>query len=146
MEKLVFKFEKFISYFLLILAGIFIIFETMELLWTTYDVMYKRFEGGKGFVHVPYAGLSVMVVFFNILMMLEIMQTIKVFNKGLTVKLRVILLVCLIAVSRKIFLLDVEHDAMLEFSTAALIFAIALGYYFISRSELMNKLNHDGEE
>jgi hypothetical protein len=49
-------------------------------------------------------------------------------------------------VSRKIFLLDVEHDAMLEFSTAALIFAIALGYYFISRSELMNKLNHDGEE
>ncbi|MHA3786863.1 phosphate-starvation-inducible PsiE family protein [Flavobacterium hauense] len=146
MEKLSAKFEKYISITLLLLSGFFVIFQTVELLWITGEHMHMRFSSGLNFTPAPEYSRGIMIVFFNIMLMLEIMQTIKVFYKSYTLKLRIILLVCLIAVSRKVFLLDIEHNAMLEFSTAALILAISAGYYLISRTETFNKLDHEEEE
>lgn len=146
MEKLTENFEKYISVTLLLLSGVFVIFQTVELLWMTGERMYTRATTALGLDPTPEYSRQIMIVFFNILLMLEIMQTIKVFYKAYTLKLRIILLVCLIAVSRKVFLLDIEHNAMLEFSTAALILAISTGYYLISRTETFNKLDHNEEE
>jgi uncharacterized membrane protein (DUF373 family) len=146
MEKISLKFEKYISVTLLILAGIFVIFQTVELLWLTGEHFYIRATTNLGLEHAPEYSRSIMIVFFNILLMLEIMQTIKVFYKAYTLKLRIILLVCLIAVSRKVFLLDIEHNAMLEFSTAALILTISVGYYLISRTETFSKLKSEDLE
>lgn len=143
MEKISDGFERIISFTLLTLCSIYIIIQTAELLWGTFDHLYTRFTTKMGLEYNPEYSRTIMIMFFNILLMLEIMQTIKVFNKSYTVKLRIILLVCLIAVSRKIFLLDIEKNAMLEFSTAALILAIAIGYFLITRSEVLQKLNHD---
>lgn len=146
MEKISSKFEKYISFILLILSGIFVIFQTVELLWITGDHFYERATTDLGFELAPEYSRTIMILFFNILLMLEIMQTIKVFYKAYTLKLRIILLVCLIAVSRKVFLLDIEHNAMLEFSTAALILTISVGYYLVSRTETFSKLDHDENE
>ena len=146
MENFSTKFEKYISITLLLLAGFFVIFQTVELFWITCQHMYVRFNSGLNFTPAPEYSREIMIVFFNILLMLEVMQTIKVFYKAYTLKLRIILLVCLIAVSRKVFLLDIEHNAMLEFSTAALILVISVGYYLISRTETFSKLEHKEEE
>jgi len=146
MEKLSEKFEKYISMTLLILSGIFVVFQTIELLWMAGERIYVRSTTVLGLDPSPEYSREIMIVFFNILLMLEIMQTIKVFYKAYTLKLRIILLVCLIAVSRKVFLLDIEHNAMLEFSTAALILAISAGYYLISRTETFSKLDSEEHE
>lgn len=119
MEKLSENFEKYISMTLLLLSGVLVIFQTVELLWMTAERMYTRATTALGLDPTP---------------------------EAYTLKLRIILLVCLIAVSRKVFLLDIEHNAMLEFSTAALILAISAGYYLISRTETFNKLDHNEEE
>jgi uncharacterized membrane protein (DUF373 family) len=146
MEKVSSLFEKYISLILLALSGVFVIFEIIQLFWITADHLYVRFSSGMGFTRTPEYSRGIMIIFFNIMLMLEVMQTIKVFYKSYTLKLRIILLVCLIAVSRKVFLLDIEHNAQLEFSTAALIIAISAGYYLISRTETFNKLDHKEEE
>jgi uncharacterized membrane protein (DUF373 family) len=79
----------------------------------------------------PVAGL-----FFSILLLLEIMQTIKVFAKEHSVKIRIILIVGLIAVTRKILIFDMEDvDAASQFAIAALILSLSAGYYLVSKSE-----------
>jgi uncharacterized membrane protein (DUF373 family) len=146
MEKAFPIFEKIVSFILLVLSALFIVFQTVELVCISYEHIYTRFTTSLGFGFAPKYAREIMVLFFNIMLMVEIMHTIKTFNKTLNLKLRIILLVCLIAVSRKVFILDIEHNPMLEFSTAALILVISAGYYLISRTETFSKLDHEENE
>jgi len=76
---------------------------------------------------------QITVLFFNVLLTVEIMQTIRVFSKNHIIKVRIILIVCLIAVSRKILELGHSSEPMAEFSLAALILSLSTGYFLVSR-------------
>jgi uncharacterized membrane protein (DUF373 family) len=88
-------------------------------------------------------GKNLFVIFFNILLALEILETVRVFDKDHDVKIRIILLVCIIAVSRKILTLDMNHvDSNSELALAGLVGALSAGYYLVSRShEKKPKMN-----
>jgi len=136
METLFKQFEKYISYTLMILAMFFVCYQVLDLIIhfvvkIAEDIRNQQMvleEKGK-----PIAG-----IFFSILLTLEIIQTIKVFAHDHSVKLKIILIVGLIAVTWKILMYDMEENPLSEFAIAALIISLSTGYYLVTRSEKLN--------
>lgn len=127
------QFEKIISAVLIVLAMFFIFYLVVQLVWNTAEVFAKRFRE-VGLQYAPEYGRTVAIMFFNVLLMMEIMQTIKVFAHGHVIKARIILIVCLIAASRKILELGEQTtDPMNVLALAGLILALAIGYFLVSR-------------
>ena len=127
------RFEKAISALLLVFAMLIIVYQVVQLVWNSVQSFAKRFRE-VGLEYSPEYGQTIAILFFNILLMLEIMQTIKVFSNNHITKVRVILIVCLIAASRKILELgEGTKDPMSELALAAMILSLATGYFLISR-------------
>ncbi len=128
------RFEKIISAILLAFAMLFIVFQVVQLFWNTVESFSRRFREA-GMDYAPEYGRTVAILFFNILLMMEIMQTIKVFAENHIIKVRIILIVCLIAVSRKILALgEATVEPMADFAIAALILSLSAGYYLVSKN------------
>ncbi|MFN2394316.1 MAG: phosphate-starvation-inducible PsiE family protein [Bacteroidales bacterium] len=74
-------------------------------------------------------------VFLLVLIGIELLDTIKVYFKKHAIHVEVVMLVALIAVARKVILLDFDKYSALEIlGIAAIIIALSLGYYFIKRA------------
>ncbi|WP_183576908.1 phosphate-starvation-inducible PsiE family protein [Mucilaginibacter sp. X5P1] len=133
MDNLLKQFEKYISYVLMLLAMIFVCYQVWDLIYHFVLKIAGNIEHNTIGLEEP--GKPVAGIFFSILLTLEIIQTIKVFSQDHSVKLKIIIIVGLIAVTRKILLLEVDDiDPMAEFSIAAMVIALSLGYYLVSRS------------
>lgn len=127
------RFERLISSILLVFGMLFIAYQVIQLIWNTVVSFAKRFREA-GLEYAPEYGQTIGILFFNILLLMEIVQTIKVFNHSHIIKVRVIMIVCLIAVSRKILALGEKTvDPMSELALAALILSLSAGYFLVSR-------------
>ena len=115
---------------------VFISFQTMELLWEGFKSFAMRFseKGLQGFDFNPEYNKTLLVLFFNVMLALEILETIKVFTRSHTVKIRIILLICIIAVSRKVFVMDLHEANYIEdIGVATLILSLSLSYFLVAR-------------
>jgi len=127
------RFEKLITAILLGFGMVIIAYQVVQLIWNTIKSLEQRFREA-GLDYAPEYTKTIPILFFNILLMIEIVQTIKVSSHNHIIKVRVILIVCLIAASRKIFELGEGHsDPMAMFALAALILSLATGYFLVSR-------------
>ncbi len=134
MEKFLKQFEKYISWVLIILAMVFVCYQVIDMIFSFAGKIASNFQT-KTF-SLEEKGKPVGGVFFSVLLTLEIIQTISVFARETIVKVRVILIVGLIAVTRKILLYDMnEVSPGEEFAIAALIFSLSLGYFLVNKSE-----------
>jgi len=133
MEKFSDRFERVVSLIMLGFGMVVITYQVIQLIWNTIESFTERFKEA-GLEYAPEYTKTVAILFFNILLMIEILQTIKIFSHNHIIKVRIILIVCLIAVSRKILALG-EHsvDPMAELALAALILALAAGYFLVSK-------------
>jgi uncharacterized membrane protein (DUF373 family) len=133
MQSFINKFEKTISYLLIIAVVFYISFQTLELIWESVKVYTARLEN-VGLDYTQAYGKNLFAIFFNILLALEILQTVRVFDKDHDIKIRIILLVCIIAISRKILTLDMVHiDPLAEIALACLVAGLSGGYYLVSK-------------
>jgi len=133
MEKILNYFERYISYFLLTAGMIFIIFQSLELAWELGRGIFTRIDE-RGLAYAPDYTKNGVALFFNVLLAMEILETIRVFGKSHETKIRIILIVCLIAISRKILVLDThEINPMADVGLATLVLAFSIGYYLVSR-------------
>jgi uncharacterized membrane protein (DUF373 family) len=74
-------------------------------------------------------------VFLLVLIGIELLDTIKVYFKKHDIHVEVVMLVALIAMARKIVLMDLSYYSGLEIvGIAAIIIALSLGYYFIKKA------------
>ncbi len=129
------RFERFISGILLVFAMIIISYQVVQLIYNSIINFQKRFKEA-GLVYAPEYGETIAILFFNVLLMIEIMQTIRVFAHNHLIKVKVILIVCLIAASRKILAVGEHSIAPLsELALAALILALATGYFLVSKTK-----------
>ncbi len=134
MDKLFSRFEKYVSAILMIMGMLFMCYQLADLAYhfvlkMEQSVQNKTFD-------IEEKGKPVTSLFFSILLLLEIIQTIKVFAKDHTEKVKIILIVGLIAVTRKILIFDIEDaNPIAEFAIAALIISLSAGYYLVSKSE-----------
>ena len=133
------QFDRIITSLLLGVGMILITVQTITLIWELGKTIYYRFSEA-GLAYAPEYGRSVIVLFFNVLLALEIMETVKVSSSAHDVKIRIILLVCLIAISRKVLMLDLGHpEPIVELALAALVIAFAFSYYLVTRRPRQNK-------
>ncbi|RJP20932.1 MAG: phosphate-starvation-inducible E-like protein [Candidatus Abyssobacteria bacterium SURF_5] len=78
--------------------------------------------------------LTVFGFFLMVLIGVELMETIKIYLDRRTVHVDVIIMVAVIAMARKVIILDLkEMDAGSLFGVAAIILALALGFYAIRK-------------
>jgi uncharacterized membrane protein (DUF373 family) len=140
------RFEKIISYTLLGFAMLIIVYQVVQLIWNSVESFLNRFKT-VGLEYAPEYGRTITVLFLNILLMMEIMQTIKVFSSNHIIKVRIILIVCLIAVSRKVLALSEQTvDPISELALAALILSLSTGYFLVSRNSKNIKEEEDLKE
>src|SRR5688572_12139480 len=143
MRKISQKFDHIITSILLAIGMILISMQTISLIWELGKTIYLRFSEA-GLDYAPEYGRSVVVLFFNVLLALEIMETVKVSSSAHDIKIRIILLVCLIAISRKVLMLDLGHpEPLVELALAAMVIAFSLGYFLVTRKKLSDKTMED---
>jgi len=132
------QFEKYVSYTLLIIGMVFVTYQVIELTVLMFDALYASVSKGeffKGEAGAPLAGL-----FFNILLLLEVLETIKTFSKGHVIKIKIILIVGIIAITRKLLLADFTHaEPMEEIAVGVVILALSIGYYLVTRASHLGK-------
>ena len=136
MQKSISRFEKYISYTLMMAVICYICFQILVMVWeTVVNYMERIREHGLGFTKEY--GKTIFVTFFNILLALEVLETLRVFKEEHAIKIRIILSVCLIAVSRKILTLDIyENNPLSELTLGALILSLSLGYFLVHKDQV----------
>jgi uncharacterized membrane protein (DUF373 family) len=135
MHRIIAVFERVITYLLLTAGMVFILYQAAELWWELIMSIVRRAEE-KGLEFAPSYNQKVVALFFSVLLALEILETVRLFDKSHEFKIRIILLVCLIAISRKILLLDAhEGNPLSELGLAALVLSFSVSYYLVSRRD-----------
>ena len=129
------KFETFIVSTLLVLLMIVIFIATGEFIYLLFRGLGDRLreietlDFMQSQMHVVFAG------FLIILLGIELMETVKMYLTDHVIHVEVVYLVAMIAVGRHIIEIDYVHtEPFMLFGTAALVIALAAGYYLLKRS------------
>jgi uncharacterized membrane protein (DUF373 family) len=78
--------------------------------------------------------LDIFGMFLLILIGVELLETMRVYIRENTIRVRVVFTVALIAVARKVIILDPDkHTGITLVGIAAIILALAVGYYLIRK-------------
>jgi uncharacterized membrane protein (DUF373 family) len=124
------KFERMIYYILIMLLSVVILFTIVELIFVLVQGLLEisafRLDNSEI--------LEIFGFFLLILIGIELLETIKTYLQENRIHVEIILLVAIIAIARKVILLDpfVESDVAL-LGLAAVIFALCGGYYLIKK-------------
>lgn len=128
MLKLVERFEHLITMVLLLFMMLAILVSTIDVGRQVLAELLKK----------PYMLLDVTKVttvfgfVFMVLIGLELLETIKTYLSSEQLHVEVVFLVAMIAIARKVILLDVKKmDAPILYGIAAIIFALAVGFFFL---------------
>lgn len=85
---------------------------------------------------------QVLPVFFNVLIAVELLDTFHVYVKEHNIKAQSILLIGIIAIGRKLLVLDIGHsDGITNLGLASIILALSIGYYLVKRPRSVKKLS-----
>ena len=131
MENFLKKFERYIILGLLGLMVVVVFLGTLELV----VVLVKEVLKPPKFLLNIEEMLSVFGFFLMILIGLELIETMKVYLSEETIHVEIIFSVAIIAITRKVIILDVKTLAPLTLiGVAAIILALAFGYYALKKA------------
>jgi uncharacterized membrane protein (DUF373 family) len=132
-EKLLKKFERYIVIGLLAMMALVVLLSTVELA----VIIVERMLTGvpKLFLlNIPDM-LEIFGFFMMILIGLELIETIKIYLVDESVHVEIICLVAIVAVVRKVIVLDVyKLPPVTLLGIAAIILALSIGYFFIKKA------------
>jgi len=133
--------EKGILYVLMGLMAIVLILATLDLIWTIgVAVSTPPF-----LVVTLEALLDIFGMFLLVLVGLELLDTIKAYVREHVVHAEIVLLAALIAVARKAITLDLKQLAPgVALGLAALLLALATGYFLLKRAGVASAPRSDG--
>jgi uncharacterized membrane protein (DUF373 family) len=131
MLALIKRFENIIVSLLMIMMSIVVLVTTVELGW----LIAKDIAASPIPFLVETQLLDIFGFFLLILIGLELIETIKIFVAERVIRVRVVLLVGVIAIARKVIILDIKNTSALSLiGVAAIILALTTGYYLIDLS------------
>lgn len=125
------RFERIVMYVLLVVLAAVVLLATVELVW----VIVKDVLTPPVFVLEIHELLDLFGLFLLVLIGIELMHSVKTYVTSRVYHLETVLSVALIAVARKIIVLepkDLPEGALL--GIAGLVLALALGYCLLRRS------------
>ncbi len=132
MEKLLKKFERIIILSLLTMMSIVVLLGTLELAVILVEQMLKS-------PRIILLDINEMLTIFGFFLMiligLELMETMKVYLVEETVHVEIIFLVAIIAITRKVIILDVNAlTPLTSVGVAAIILSLSIGYYVLKKA------------
>ena len=131
MVKFLKKFEHYVILGLLAMMVLVVFLGTLELVL----VLVKQMLKPPKFLLNIEEMLTVFGFFLMILIGLELIETMKIYLSEESVHVEIIFLVAIIAITRKVIILDVKSLAPLTLlGIAAIILALAFGYYALKRA------------
>lgn len=120
------KFEQVIVIALIAMMAIVVLFATIELAW----IIYKDLSVAPYFMIEIDSLLKIFGFFLLILIGIELLETIKAYLAEHVVHVEIVLEVALIAIARKVIILDLkDYSGVTVLAMAALIISLALAYY-----------------
>ncbi|MCC5932295.1 MAG: phosphate-starvation-inducible PsiE family protein [Cyclobacteriaceae bacterium] len=130
------KLEQVVFYLLGFILVSYIFIEIIELFYQFGKAIISVNENNERLLVSKEQTRIVLPVFFNILIAVELMDTLKSYISEHSIKVQSILLIGLIAIGRKILVLDVGHaDGMTNLGMASLIIALSAGYYLVKKAK-----------
>ncbi len=129
MKKLTSIFQKTITISVLVLMGIVIIILTLELGIVIVKEILMETEGGT--ILDLKESYTIFGLFFNILIGIELYETVKVYLDKNVFHVEIILLVALIALARKVILLDLNNIDPMNVIGLSLLIMVVGGVYFL---------------
>jgi len=124
------KFEKLITVTLVVLMAIVVLLATIELGW----IIIKDIITPPVFLLEIQELLEIFGLFLLVLIGVELLETIKAYIKDNVVHIDVVLTVAMIAIARKVIILDVkELPSMTLVGIAAIIVALAAAKFYYSK-------------
>ncbi|TVQ75719.1 MAG: hypothetical protein EA358_11105 [Flavobacteriales bacterium] len=128
------KFEVGVFYILSGVIAIYIAVEIIELIYQFGKAILTKNENSNRLLISKEQTSLVLPVFFNILIAIELIDTFNIYVKESHIKVQSILLIGLIAIGRKLLVLDIGHaDGLSNIGLAAIIIALSLGYYLVKK-------------
>ncbi len=126
------SFERFIIMALLCMMVLVVLFSTVELGW----LLIEQMAHPPRYIALDFQELSHIFGFFlAILIGIELLETIKMYIEEERVNVEIMFLVAMIAVTRKVVILDIKEITPLgAMSIASLILALSIGYYALKKS------------
>ncbi len=136
------KFEVAVFYVLSSIIVLYIAVEVIELVYQFGKAIFTKSPNTDRLLITKEQTAMVLPVFFNILIAIELIDTFDVYVKEHSIKVQSILLIGLIAIGRKLLILDIGHNEGIQnIGLAALIIALAAGYYLVKRPESQKREN-----
>jgi uncharacterized membrane protein (DUF373 family) len=133
------KFEVIVFYILSFVIVFYIAIELIELVYQFGKAIFEHDDGSDRLLVTKEQTRQVLPVFFNILIAIELIDTFNIYIKEHSIKVQSILLIGLMAIGRKLLILDIGHSEGLQnVGLAAIILALSLGYYLVKKPELKN--------
>ena len=131
MEKFLSRFEHSIVIVLLGMMVVVVSLATIEL----GVIIYQQLVSPPLFLLLDFNDLlKIFGFFFMILIGLELIETIKVYLSSEVIPVEIIFLVAIIAVTRKVIILDFKNlDPITLIGMAAIIIALSVGYYVVKK-------------
>jgi uncharacterized membrane protein (DUF373 family) len=124
--------EMAVFYVLSAVLAIYIAIEMLELVYQLFKVIFVVHPEGERLLITREQTKKIIPVFFNILIAAELFDTLKSYIHDHSIKVQSILLIGLMAIGRKLLILDYSHtDGLTNMGLAALILSLSAGYYFV---------------
>jgi uncharacterized membrane protein (DUF373 family) len=141
MEKILNVFERYIVIILILLIMVVIVIDIIILC----VALFKVFSSPSSFLASEVGFLDVLGDVLLVLIGIELLDTVKAYLSEHVIHVEVVLEVALIAVARKVIILDYkEYPPLTILAIASLILVLSIGYFLEKRGRLMrNQLeNH----
>jgi uncharacterized membrane protein (DUF373 family) len=128
------RFEKLVFTILAWALYLYVAVELVELAVIIYKALSSMHWGTDRLLLSTEEGRLLMPIFFNILIAMELAETMKEFHAHHQVRMVRILTIGIIAIGRKLIVVDFAHgDPMITFSLAALVGALVGGVWLLGR-------------
>lgn len=130
MSKWLRMFEKVIVYSLIVMMAVTILLATVDLGW----IIIKDMMTPPLFIINVNELLEIFGMFLLVLIGIELLETIKTYSSESKVHLEVVFMVAMIAIARKVIILNLKEISSLSLlGLAAIIISLSVGYYLIKR-------------
>jgi uncharacterized membrane protein (DUF373 family) len=134
-HSLINKFEVAVFYFLSTIIVLYIAVEIIELVYQFGKALLTTDDTTTRLLLTKEQTALILPVFFNILIAIELIDTFNIYIKEHSIKVQSILLIGLIAIGRKLLVLDLGHaDGIANIGLASIIIALSLGYYLVKKN------------
>ena len=132
------SFERVITRILLVMMAVVVVLATIEVIW----VVIKDVLTPPVFLLEIEELLDLFGLFLLVLIGLELLYSVKIFIEQREIHVESVLSVALIAVARKIIILDPKDQTEgILLGIAALVLALVIGYYVVKRSHPLQSGN-----